>query len=115
MLQRSTLSTTSPLEQTLSEIRNRLASIEDRLKPTPTAVSLSGAAAMLSCSPRHIARLVQAGTLRVHMVGRLRRIAINEVQALLTAPPPPSRAPPPPKAPPYSAAKELEKFRARRR
>jgi excisionase family DNA binding protein len=85
----------------------------------PLAVTLKDAARLMGVSSRHVARMVGRGDLLTVEVGGARRVPMTEIMrhtSPLTAPAPsPPKAPPAPKAERYSAAKELEKFRARRR
>lgn len=55
----------------------------------PGAVTFEEAAKRLSCSPRHISRLVHQGDLMPTMVGSLRRIPMSEIRRLST----PAQAP----------------------
>jgi excisionase family DNA binding protein len=74
-------------EAFLDELRKRLDNIEEKLKPTPTAVSFEAAAQMLSCSSKHIGRLVKDGTLRTCMVGsNMRRIPVSAIHDLMAGP-----------------------------
>ncbi|MDP1916266.1 MAG: helix-turn-helix domain-containing protein [Myxococcales bacterium] len=52
----------------------------------PAAVSLEEAARLLSCSPKHIGRLVKSGELRQVTIGSLRRIPMSEVLRLVSLP-----------------------------
>ena len=75
------------LEAVLMEVRERLARIEAvAARPATVAVTMEQAAAMLSCSARHISGLVRSGSLRTCEVGSLRRIPVAEIHALLAAP-----------------------------
>lgn len=50
----------------------------------PAAVSLEEAARLLSCSPKHIGRLVKSGELRLVTIGKLRRVPMTEIHRLST-------------------------------
>ena len=104
----------SRLEALLEDIRVRLERLEAKLKVEPTAVEFQEAARMLSCSPRHIARMVAQRQLRVVMVGSLRRISVESIRDMATrAVEPVSKSKP--SRVKYSVAAELAKFKASRR
>lgn len=66
------------VEAQLKEIRTLL----EKQQMTPAAVSLEEAARLLSCSPKHIGRLVKSGELLVTKVGQLRRVPMSEIHRL---------------------------------
>lgn len=66
------------VEAQLKEIRALL----EKQQMTPAAVSLEEAARLLSCSPKHIGRLVKSGELLVTKVGQLRRVPMSEIHRL---------------------------------
>jgi excisionase family DNA binding protein len=66
------------VEAQLREIRALL----EKQQMTPAAVSLEEAARLLSCSPKHIGRLVKSGELLVTKVGQLRRVPMSEIHRL---------------------------------
>ena len=83
------------VEAQLKEIRALLV----KQQMLPAAVSLEEAARLLSCSPKHIGRLVKSGQLLVTKVGELRRVPMSEVHRLVSLPeegqkPPPRTASP---------------------
>jgi excisionase family DNA binding protein len=76
------------LERELRAIRQEIEGISKRLKSQAfeaQAYSLQQAAQALSCSPRHVARLISSGELVCVRVGRLRRIPRTELERLLEA------------------------------
>lgn len=84
----------SDLEAVLSEVRRMVARVEARLRPAPTAVSLTEAARLLAVSSRHLSRLVRRGELRLSDIGGARRVSMAEVERLAregTAPRVPAR------------------------
>lgn len=103
------------IEALLEDMRRRMDRLEEKLRPEPTAVEFQEAARMLSCSSRHIARMVAKGELKVKMVGSLRRISVEAIRALRDAPPPTVKKGRPTRTPKYSAAAEMEQYKARRR
>jgi excisionase family DNA binding protein len=70
------------VEAQLKEIRALLV----KQQMLPAAVSLEEAARLLSCSPKHIGRLVKSGQLLVTKVGELRRVPMSEVHRLVSLP-----------------------------
>lgn len=77
------------VEAQLKEIR---ALLSQRL--TPAAVSLEEAARLLSCSPKHIGRLVKSGAILVTKLGELRRVPMSEIHRLVSLPEEGQRTPP---------------------
>lgn len=78
------------LEAELREIRRLVT--QSSLRLAPAALSMEEAAQMLSCSSRHISRMVKRGLLRVVDVGGLNRIPVSQIHALLErGVPPPAR------------------------
>lgn len=65
------------IEAQLKEIRELL-----EKERGPAAVSLKEAARLLSCSLRHVQRLVHRGELTTVMVGSLRRISRSEIRRI---------------------------------
>jgi len=72
------------LEAELKALRRAVSELGTRV--APAALSLTEAAQMLSCSPKHVARLVQRGVLSPRDIGGLRRIPVSQIHALLAAP-----------------------------
>jgi excisionase family DNA binding protein len=72
------------LETELREVRRLVAQLGSRV--TPAALSLTEVAQMLSCSPRHVTKLVREGLLTPRDIGGMRRIPVSEVHKLLEAP-----------------------------
>lgn len=68
------------VEAQLKEIRALL--VKQHL--APAAVSLEEAARLLSCSAKHIGRLVKSGELLVTKVGQLRRVPMSEIHRLVS-------------------------------
>lgn len=66
------------VEAQLKEIRALL----EKAQMQPAAVSLEEAARLLSCSPKHIGRLVKSGELLITKVGQLRRVPMSEIHRL---------------------------------
>lgn len=52
----------------------------------PAAVTLKEAARLLSCSERHVQRLVNRGELATVMVGSLRRVSTTEIRRITSMP-----------------------------
>lgn len=81
----------------------------------PAAVSLEEAARLLSCSPKHIGRLVKSGELRLVTIGKLRRVPMTEVYRLTSVALEMTLQPSLRRMPRYSAAQaeaELARLRA---
>jgi excisionase family DNA binding protein len=70
------------VEAQLREIRALLL----RQQMMPAAVSFDEAARLLSCSPKHVGRLVRAGELLVTKVGELRRVPLSEIHRITSLP-----------------------------
>lgn len=106
----------SRLERELAEIRRLVARLgESRI--APAAVSFEQAAQMLSCSSRHISRMVRRGELRPREVGGLRRIPVSQIHALLEQPTPKSSGATPERVryDADAAKRRLAELRAKRR
>lgn len=73
------------IEAQLLEIRALVATI-GRARPHPSAVSLKEAARLLSCSPKHIGRMVKRGTLTPRDLDGVRRIPVSQIHDLLEGP-----------------------------
>ena len=100
------------IEAELREIRRLVT--QSSLKVAPAALSLTEAAQMLSCSSRHVARMVLRGELTPVDVGGLRRIPVTQIHQLLAAPPKTVPATAATKKPRYSAKAEFERWKAKR-
>ena len=97
------------LERALGALREEMAQLRE-VRLTPMAVTYEEAARLLSCSPKHIRRLVAGGELVPCLVGSLKRIPLEEIRRLVAALPESKRAAKT-KAPRYSAKDEAEKLR----
>ena len=101
------------VEAQLREIRALLV----RRQLEPAAVSFDEAARLLSCSPKHIGRLVKSGELLVAKVGELRRVPLSEIHRITSLPevgqPRPRARPAPRAAVPESV--RLKAMRAKRK
>lgn len=60
---------------------------------TASAVTFEEAARRLSCSAKHIGRMVKSGQLAAVLVGSLRRIPVAEIVRITTPKPSPAMAP----------------------
>ena len=71
-------------------IEEQLAAIRQETREsrhiTPVAVSKTGAAEMLSCSPDHIAKMVKSGLLHPRNLDGVIRILVSEIYELLENP-----------------------------
>lgn len=98
------------VEAQLREIRSLL----ERQQMPPAAVSLEEAARLLSCSPKHIGRLVKSGALLVTRIGELRRVPMSEIHRL-TSMPEVGQAKPPSRRVARPAVPESVRLRAMRK
>jgi len=105
------------LEDLQAELKALKALLVQQTKPPPEAVPLEEAARLLTCSPKHIGRLVKSGALRVAKVGSLRRVPMAEIHRL-TSMPEVGQQPAERRTPRYSAAAaeaELARLKKQRR
>jgi excisionase family DNA binding protein len=70
------------VEAQLREIRALL--VQQQM--APAAVSLEEAARLLSCSTKHVSRMVKSGELVLANVGSLRRVPMSEIHRITSRP-----------------------------
>jgi excisionase family DNA binding protein len=87
------------IEAQLKEIRELL-----EREHGPSAVTMREAARLLSCSEKHISRLVHRGEITTVMVGTLRRVSMLEIRRITSAPEVGQRQEPLRRQPKYSAS-----------
>lgn len=103
------------IEELVAEVRRLIGEVRDA-QSRPAAYTFSDAAKALSCSEKHLRRMVATGHILACSVGSLRRIPATEIERLTRPTVEPVKvAPRAKRAPAYSAAAEFAKFKARAR